>query len=104
MRQALPNRARCRTTKARINGFTVFVIVDFGFEGKPLGVTLKTAKAGSDFRRMMDGVGNLASNALQFGVPLADVQQNLSDIAPGYGEAFETACFPGRLDIDEDPE
>lgn len=105
MRRTLPNRCPCVTYKTRLGNRTVFFTVDFGFEREPLGVTLRTMKAGTELRRTMGGIGHLASNALQHGVPVDDVKQNLTDIAPGYGEAFGIAIIPERIEeLDKDPD
>lgn len=96
-RRRLPNRRRCVASKGTVSGMrrSFFAIVDFDTDGTPLGIDLKAANVGSDYRAVMDAFGVTASLALQYGVPWEALMANWKKRCPEIAGIIENAkeCF-----------
>ena len=92
-RKRLPNRRPCVISKGAIGDGrrSFFVTVDFDDDGVPLGIDLKTAKVGSDFRAIMDAFGVTASLALQNGVSWESLMTNWRKRCPEMADLIQNA-------------
>ena len=82
VRQPRPDVLEGRTRKVMHRGGSAYVTVNRK-DGKPFEVFVLTGKAGSDVMMLGEGLGRLASLALQYNAPLATVAEELSGIG-GY--------------------
>jgi len=70
VRKRLEDTRASITTKLDVSGHELYVIVGLYEDGTPGEVFIRTAKAGSTVRGLMESISILTSISLQHGVPL----------------------------------
>jgi ribonucleoside-diphosphate reductase alpha chain len=68
-RRKLPNDRASITRKINMSGYEIYVIVGLYKDGTPGEMFIRTAKAGSTVRGLMEALAIMTSLALQYGVP-----------------------------------
>lgn len=81
-RSLLPTKRRLVTHGKRVKGMKVHVSIGFYPDGRVGEVFIDTAKAGTEMKELMSGLGKLISLALQHNVSPLDIAHILSDSHP----------------------
>jgi ribonucleoside-diphosphate reductase alpha chain len=77
-RERLPRKRRSETYTAAVGGHKVHVSIGCNAVGKPLEVWVDLHREGAPFRGALHLIAESTSQALQYGVPLAEVIKTLA--------------------------
>lgn len=83
-REELPNRCECETFKVKVGSNSWFVTLDYYPDGRLGGISLKTARAGSELNDMMHTTGIFASLALQRGATRQEITAQFDRAGEGH--------------------